>query len=112
MNWKYWFALGLLLGLLACDDLVIEQPASPPPAFPVPKDKELEEPTWPEDLDKDQYRDKILGLLVGSAIGDAMGAPTEMWHRDQIKMQRGYVDDLQAVIREGSPEGPWAYNMP
>ena len=30
------------------------------------------------------YYDKVLGALVGSAIGDAMGASTEMWHRKDI----------------------------
>lgn len=50
-------------------------------------------------------------MLVGSAIGDAMGAPTEMWDRKSIDIQRGYVDGLDGVIRERSPEGPWETNM-
>ena len=36
----------------------------------------------------------VLGSLVGSAIGDAMGAPTEMWSRDQIQAEYGFVSDL------------------
>ena len=63
-------------------------------------------------LAKDAYYDKALGMVLGSAIGDAMGAPTEMWHRDAIRTQLGYVNKPEAVIREGSPEGPWDYNMP
>ncbi len=56
--------------------------------------------------------DKILGSLVGSAIGDAMGAPTEMWHHDDISEAYGYVDSLDLVLREPSPEGPWDFNLP
>ncbi|MBC6994224.1 ADP-ribosylglycohydrolase family protein [Neolewinella lacunae] len=56
--------------------------------------------------------DKILGSLVGSAIGDAMGAPTEMWHYDDISEAYGYVDSLDLVLREPSPEGPWDFNLP
>ena len=64
-----------------------------------------------QDLTKAAFYDKILGALVGSAIGDAMGAPVEMWGRDQIWTQWGYVDGLLPVIREGSPEGPWDINL-
>ena len=111
LKWVLWIAI--LLMVAACEDLVIEQTASTPAAFPVPNgDRPLEEPLWPEGLDKETYRDKILGLLVGSAIGDAMGAPTEMWDRKQIKVQYGYISTLDPVIREGSPEGPWDYNLP
>ena len=35
-------------------------------------------------LIEEVYYDKVLGALVGSAIGDAMGASTEMWHRKDI----------------------------
>lgn len=58
-------------------------------------------------LTKEEYYDKILGLLVGSAIGDAMGAPTEMWHRNAIRPQVGYIDGFDVLLREGSAEGPW-----
>ncbi|MEO0732668.1 MAG: ADP-ribosylglycohydrolase family protein [Bacteroidota bacterium] len=56
--------------------------------------------------------DKILGSLVGSAIGDAMGAPTEMWDQWTISEEYGHVDSLDLVLREPSPEGPWDYNLP
>ncbi len=56
--------------------------------------------------------DKILGCLVGSAIGDAMGAPTEMWQQTDIDDEYGHVDSLTLVLREPSPEGPWSYNLP
>ena len=103
----------LVLVTMSCDELVVEQSSEAPPAFPVPKSTPgMEEPTWPAELDRETYRDKVLGLLVGSAIGDAMGAPTEMWHRSEIEVQYGYVASLDEVIREGSPEGPWDYNLP
>lgn len=56
--------------------------------------------------------DKILGSLVGSAIGDAMGAPTEMWNQWDISEEYGHVDSLDLVLREPSPEGPWDFNLP
>lgn len=56
--------------------------------------------------------DKILGSLVGSAIGDAMGAPTEMWSQQEIGEEYGYVSELDVVLREPSPEGPFDFNLP
>ena len=55
--------------------------------------------------------DRVLGSLVGSAIGDAMGAPTEMWSRDQIQAEYGFVSDLHTAMRPPSPEGTWAMNV-
>ncbi len=63
-------------------------------------------------LNREQYYDKVLGMLVGSAIGDAMGAPTEMWDRKSINVQKGFVDSMDLVLREQSPEGPWLTNLP
>nr|WP_298792502.1 ADP-ribosylglycohydrolase family protein [uncultured Allomuricauda sp.] len=57
------------------------------------------------------YYDKVMGALVGSAIGDAMGASTEMWHRKDIQLQYGYINGLTPLVRDQSPEGPWAHNL-
>ncbi|MEL7530837.1 MAG: ADP-ribosylglycohydrolase family protein [Bacteroidota bacterium] len=56
--------------------------------------------------------DKLLGMLVGSAIGDAMGAPTEMWSREQMQLEYGFIDTLDDMVREPSAEGTWAMNLP
>lgn len=61
--------------------------------------------------DQTFLRDKILGMLVGSAIGDAMGAPTEMWTREQIEAEFGFVKDLHARMTPASPEGTWELNV-
>ncbi|MBM1104703.1 ADP-ribosylglycohydrolase family protein [Aurantibacter crassamenti] len=62
-------------------------------------------------LSKEEYYDKVLGALVGSAIGDAMGASTEMWHRNEIQLKYGYINGLTAATREQSPEGTWDHNL-
>ena len=62
-------------------------------------------------LNAEQYYDKVLGALVGSAIGDAMGASTEMWHRKEIQLKYGYISGLTPAIREQSPEGTWDHNL-
>ena len=62
-------------------------------------------------LSKEQRYDKILGALVGSAIGDAMGASTEMWHRNDIQLKYGYINGLTPAVREQSPEGTWEHNL-
>lgn len=80
--------------------------------FPTPRISTTQGDKIPDDISREIYFDKVYGMLLGSAIGDAMGAPTEMWHRDQIVSQWGYVDRPEPVIREGSPEGPWAVNLP
>ncbi len=64
------------------------------------------------DLTKEEYYDKVLGALVGSAIGDAMGSSTEMWNRDAIQLRYGYILGLTDNLREQSPEGPWQHNLP
>jgi hypothetical protein len=63
-------------------------------------------------LSKEDYQNKVLGLLLGSAIGDAMGAPTEMWSRKNIMMEYGFVSGLDTMVRSPSPEGTWQYNLP
>ncbi|KPQ14878.1 MAG: ADP-ribosylglycohydrolase DraG [Algoriphagus marincola HL-49] len=72
----------------------------------------LEEKLSKSGLSEEELKDRILGILVGSAIGDAMGAPTEMWPRESIKLEYGFVKDLDSMIREASPEGIWVPNLP
>ncbi len=63
-------------------------------------------------LTRAQLHDKVLGMLVGSAIGDAMGAPTEMWSREMIGTMYGSVNRLDSMVREPSAEGTWYMNLP
>lgn len=63
------------------------------------------------ELTEEEYYDKVLGALVGSAIGDAMGASTEMWHRNEIQLKYGYITGLTPAVREQSPEGTWDHNL-
>lgn len=55
---------------------------------------------------------KLLGGLLGSAAGDAMGAPTEMWSREAIQAEYGHVHSLDDMVREPSAEGTWRMNLP
>ncbi|WP_235298035.1 ADP-ribosylglycohydrolase family protein [Portibacter marinus] len=68
-----------------------------------PKDREA--------LPDAELKDRILGAIVGSAIGDAMGASTEMWHRNDIQSKFGYITELTEIKRAKSPEGIWNHNM-
>lgn len=63
-------------------------------------------------LDSAAYYDRVLGALVGSAIGDAMGASTEMWGRTDIRRVYGYITGFTPAIRPQSPEGTWNHNLP
>ncbi len=99
-----------LFTLIGCRDRAPE----PPPSGPTPSAVTETEAFDDQDLsltDSVLY-DKILGSLVGSAIGDAMGAPTEMWSQTDIDAEYGHVDSLDMVLREPSPEGPWQFNLP
>lgn len=59
------------------------------------------------DLDPETYYDRVLGALVGSAIGDAMGASTEMMDRADIRFEYGYITGLTPVTMPKQAEGPW-----
>jgi len=82
-------------------------------SFPAPPEPTYDDyaKAWPEDLSREVYHDKVLGMLVGSAIGDGMGAPTEMWHRNNIRESYGFVTDFTILDRPRSPEGPWGNQM-
>ncbi|MBD3628543.1 ADP-ribosylglycohydrolase family protein [Cyclobacterium sp.] len=70
------------------------------------------EPAPTLSLSPAELEDKVKGMLIGSAIGDAMGAPTEMWSRDDINREYGWVTQLNNMVREVSPEGTWKVNLP
>ncbi len=100
--------LFLICLVLGCQDRSAQNSNS----FPAPDPpRPIASEEWPESLKREVYHDKVLGLLVGSAIGDAMGAPVEMWGREQMIVQYGFISDLLNVRREGSPEGPWEDNL-
>lgn len=77
--------------------------------LPSPKNQQLQLSI--KHLSGKQIKDKILGALVGSAIGDAMGASTEMWTRSDIQQSYGYINGLTPALREQSPEGTWQHNL-
>ncbi|MFT5168195.1 MAG: hypothetical protein ACI8P3_003436 [Saprospiraceae bacterium] len=95
----------LLLFTLSCTDTPKTNVDIPAPA------KQHSYGTTSLNLSKEKYYDKVLGALVGSAIGDAMGASTEMWHRSDIQKKYGYINGLTPALREKSPEGTWRHNL-
>ncbi len=101
---KYIFYIGfLMLGFASCKDSISNVNIPSPKKSMYVKDSLK--------LSKDEYYDKMLGALVGSAIGDAMGASTEMWHRNDIQLKYGYITGLTPAVREQSPEGTWGHNL-
>ncbi|TDQ18820.1 ADP-ribosylglycohydrolase [Algoriphagus boseongensis] len=96
---KKYIPVILFLGLFACNQSSVER-------------EEHIDKLQQSGLSEEELYDKVLGMLVGSAIGDAMGAPTEMWSRENIALEYGYVTDLDSMIREVSPEGIWIANLP
>lgn len=46
-------------------------------------------------LSREAFHDKVMGILIGSAIGDAIGAPTEIWSREEIRKVYGFVEGLE-----------------
>lgn len=63
-------------------------------------------------LTREVYYNKVLGMLLGSAIGDAMGNATEGWLRRDIEIQYGFVTGLEPAVRAAGAEGPWKWNLP
>lgn len=103
MKWFWIPALFFLLFASNCRDKKTEIPD---------KSASKEKQVKPINISREQYHDKVLGLLIGSAIGDAMGAPTEMWSRDDIQLDYGFVEGLDSMVRSPTPEGTWKYNLP
>ena len=102
-NYKHWPS-GRILALWLIFSACAEEKKTAIPLEEVPPHK-LE-------LNKEELDDKVLGMIVGSAIGDAMGAPTEMWSRAAIDLEYGWVMGLDSMVREASPEGVWIPNLP
>ena len=104
MNWKL-ILMGLfcVLMVLSCKD--------PTSDVDIPSPKKSSFIADHIQLTKEEYYDKVLGALVGSAIGDAMGASTEMWHRNEIQLKYGYITGLTPAVRQQSPEGTWDHNL-
>ncbi|MDH4092232.1 MAG: ADP-ribosylglycohydrolase family protein [Cyclobacteriaceae bacterium] len=105
MKYSILLAIASILMLLSC--------IKPEKAFDgksiggtVPQEKRL------TGISEGVYYNKVLGLLIGSAIGDAMGAPTEMWSRKDIRTTYGFVNDLDSMVRFPSAEGTWVNNLP
>jgi len=98
----------LISGLLTC--MLVASCKEATSEVNIPSPIKVSATDYP-DLDKEEYYDKVLGALVGSAIGDAMGASTEMWHRNEIQLKYGYISGLTAAVREQSPEGTWDHNL-
>ena len=101
---RFLLFISLILLVVSC---------SSSPEKPLPSPARLSDRTTKVSLlEEEQVYDKVLGMLVGSAIGDAMGAPTEMWSRRSIAVDYGFVDRLDTMVREPSAEGTWDYNLP
>lgn len=98
----------LLSFLLSCSSEDSAIPSKPPAVKQEYTEGDYQDTTLTDTV----LYDRLLGALVGSAIGDAMGAPTEMWSQWDIQEAYGHVDSLDLVLREPSPEGPWDYNLP
>ncbi|MEM9932814.1 MAG: ADP-ribosylglycohydrolase family protein [Bacteroidota bacterium] len=104
---RFIFSICILFGLLSSCRFPDDQPS-----IMAVKPDSLTLATLPYvQMSRDALYDKVLGALVGSAIGDAMGAPTEMWSRNSIQVEYGFVQNLDDMVREASPEGTWEMNL-
>jgi hypothetical protein len=103
-----YFSLLIIFFSIGCDQREKEQPV----LLEVQRDQEKISSMPFVRMSRDSLYNKVLGAFVGSAIGDAMGAPTEMWSRANINLEYGFVDSLDRMVREPSPEGTWDYNLP
>ncbi len=83
----------------------------PKPDIHIPEPRKTAYASDTLELEPDLYYDKVLGALVGSAIGDAMGTSTEMWDRKDIRRKYGYITGITPATRTQSPEGPWENNL-
>ncbi len=99
--------IGWTISLLVVGAIGCSSPETPADTAAVP-----ETPPGRPQFDRAVLYDKVLGMLLGSAIGDAMGAPTEMWSRRDIMVGYGVVNRLDTMVRTPSAEGTWAYNLP
>ncbi len=50
-------------------------------------------------------KERVLGVLYGMAIGDAMGMPPELWSRERVKAHYGKITDFL----DGCPENAISY---
>ena len=101
----YLLLLTLLISLLGCKESL---PTTNKTNTPL--DTTAAPTTKPITISAALLKDKVLGMLVGAAIGDAMGAPTEMWRRSNIQTEYGWVQQLDDMVRTPSPEGTWQMN--
>ncbi|RMG24190.1 MAG: ADP-ribosylglycohydrolase family protein, partial [Bacteroidetes bacterium] len=106
MNRHIFVLFGVTIWLIAC-----------PPPFRQKTAAVVTETSTPVhsievDMNRDTLFDKVYGMLLGTAIGDAMGAPTEMWERRQMQIEYGHIQGLDSMVREPSGEGIWDYNLP
>ena len=55
-------------------------------------------------MEKQYLYNKIKGTLVAAGMGDAMGAPSEAWSRDEIiKIQRKSKTNSEPNIKDNIP---------
>ena len=100
-----------ILLCIGCFALLVSSCKQNMPTLDIPSPTKIAYATDTLSLSKAERYDKILGALVGSAIGDAMGTSTEMWHRKDIQLKYGYITGLTPAVREQSPEGTWGHNL-